>query len=86
MLEIKSFASLDEGTFQGGVKFSKILRWVAHKEEGAGEAGGRGGRGQVGSGKFRIFWVGLGKKGCGQYFRVGSISWRTLCHVRDPCC
>ena len=43
MLETKSFASLDEGTFQGGVKFSKILRWVAHKEERAGEAGGRWG-------------------------------------------
>ena len=46
-----------------GVKFSKILRGVAHKE---------------GSDRSRIFLAGLGKKGWGQYFRLGLIPWRTL--------
>ena len=60
------FPFLEGGTFQGGgrgVKFSKILRGVAHKGGGLTDLeffiflGGRGG--------------GLGKKGWGQYFKVG---------------
>ena len=55
------------GHFKGEVKFSKILRGVAHKE-----------------GVWQIynffFWGGggVGKKGWGQYCRVGLIPWRTL--------
>ena len=64
------FAFLDEGTFQGeeGVKFSKILRGVAHK----------GGGGLT---DLNFLGGGLGKKGWCQYFRVGLIPWRTLCCV-----
>ena len=40
------FAFLDEATFQGGVKFSKILTGVAHKEAGVGGGGGGGGGAQ----------------------------------------
>ena len=69
----------------GGVKFSTILRGVAHK--------GRGG----GSDRFRIFFFflggggswqgggGLSKKGSGQYFRVGLTPWRTLCKMTLDC-
>ena len=47
----------------GGVKFFKILTG--------------GGDGRV-SDRFITFLGGLGKKGWGQYFRVGVIPWRTL--------
>ena len=58
MLEIKSFVSLKNEAFhfwtrvhvKRGVKFSKILRGIAHE------------RGGGGSERFRIF-EGLGKKG-----------------------
>ena len=49
--------------FKGGVKFSKILRAAAHKGGGGSE-------------RFRIFCVGLSKKG--HCFRVGLVLWRTL--------
>ena len=45
------FPFLGKGTFQRGVKFSKILRGLLKKE---------------GSDRFRIFWEGLGNKGWGQ--------------------
>ena len=75
LLEIKSFVSLESESllfwmrihFNGGVKFSKILRKLLIKG---------------GSDKFRFFLGGgeggLGKKGSGQYFRVGLIPWRPL--------
>ena len=34
------------------------------------------------SDRFRIFGGDLGKKGGGQYFRVGLLPWRTLCMIR----
>ena len=37
-----------------------------------------------GSERFRILGEGLGKKGWGQYFRVGLILWRTRCVWQGP--
>ena len=70
-----SLCFLDKVHFKGGVKFSKILRGGG----GVFGGGGGGGGGGVGLKDLEFFWEGLGKKGWRQYFRVGLISWRTLC-------
>ena len=51
------------------VMFSKSLRGIAHK------GWGRGGLTDL-----DFFLGGIGEKGWSQYFRVGLMSWRTLCY------
>ena len=53
--------------FSGGrVKFSKIFRGLLERKKGGSLA------------DLALFWGRLGKKGWGQYVRVGLIPWRML--------
>ena len=69
MLEIKSYVSLKNESFPFFLD-EGTFQGIAHKGGGALT-------------DLDFFWGGdLGKKGWGQYFRVGLIPWKTLCHKK----